>query len=171
MSSYVFLTEVADFPQAQVVKSYLVAQGFHPRLRDEQTRAVAPHLEQFLGKLIIDIPQDEFFEASSALESLQDSNGLKVAGDEEAELAKDQALMESQAMAKRCVVNAVLGCTVIPLVCNLYSMLLGFRVLGREMPLSRLSRTRLIIAFFFNCAGFYIWLTFGPMVIRSYMGR
>jgi hypothetical protein len=167
MSSYVFLTEVTDFPQAQVVKSYLVAQGFHPRLRDEQTRSVAPHLEQFLGKLIIDIPEHEFLDASAALESLQDSNGLKVAGDEEEELAQNQALMQSQAMAKRCLINAVLGCTVVPLVCNLYSMILGFRVLGREMPLSRLSRTRLIMAFFFNCIGFYVWLTLGPSILRG----
>ncbi|UYL07761.1 hypothetical protein B9G69_011960 [Bdellovibrio sp. SKB1291214] len=169
MSSHVFLTEVADFPQAQVVKSFLVAQGFHPRLRDEQTRAVAPHLEQFLGKLIIDIPQDEFLEASAALESLQDSKGLKIAGEEDVELAKDQALTESQNMAKKCLVNAVLGCLIIPVVCNLYSMILGFRVLGKEMPLSRLSRTRLVMAFFFNCAGFYIWLSYGPAILRGFM--
>ncbi|QLY24075.1 hypothetical protein [Bdellovibrio sp. KM01] len=167
MSTYVFLTEVADFPQAQVVKSFLVAQGFHPRLRDEQTRAVAPHLEQFLGKLIIDIPEEEFLQASQTLEELQDSHRLKIAGQEEEELAKDQALAESQAMAKQCLVNAVLGCVLIPVVCNLYSMLLGFRVLGKEMPLSRLSRTRLVMAFFFNCAGFYIWLTFGGRILRN----
>ncbi|WP_413557387.1 hypothetical protein [Bdellovibrio sp. HCB209] len=167
MSSYVFLTEVRDFPEAQVVKSFLVAQGFHPRLRDEQTRAVAPHLEQFLGKLIIDIPQDEFIDASQALEGLEDSNALKSVGEKEIEQAQEDRLKASQDMAKKCLINAVLGCVLIPVVCNLYSMLLGFRVLGLEMPLSRLTRTRLIMAFGFNCLGFYIWLTFGSRIIQS----
>jgi hypothetical protein len=161
MSSHVFLTECSDFAQATVIKSYLMSQGLHPRVRDEQMRAVAPHLEQFLGKLIMEIPEEEFVTASEALESLQDSNKLRTADEEDALQAKDAALTESQAMAKQCLINAVLGCIIIPVACNLYSMILGFRVLGREMPLSRVSRTRLLMAMGFNALGFYIWLTFG----------
>ncbi|WP_413581840.1 hypothetical protein [Bdellovibrio sp. HCB288] len=167
MSTYVFLTEVANFSEAQVVKSFLVAQGFHPRLRDEMTRSVAPHLETFLGKLIIEIPENEFLAASSSLEQLEDSQAEKIAEQDETLLLKNQNLQESQDMAKRCLINAVLGCVLIPVVCNLYSMLLGFRVLGKEMPLSQLTRTRLVMAFVFNCFGFYIWLTYGPMLLKD----
>ncbi|WP_413574804.1 hypothetical protein ACLVWU_11290 [Bdellovibrio sp. HCB290] len=145
----------------------MVAQGFHPRLRDELTRSVAPHLETFLGKLIIEIPEGEFLAASSALEQLEDEQAEKNADQDETALLKNQSLLESQEMAKKCLINAVLGCVLIPLICNLYSMLLGFRVLGKEMPLSRLTRTRLIMAFFFNCIGFYIWLTYGPMLLKD----
>ncbi|WP_413584467.1 hypothetical protein [Bdellovibrio sp. HCB274] len=167
MSTHVFLTEVANFSEAQVVKSFLVAQGFHPRLRDELTRSVAPHLETFLGKLIIEIPEGEFLAASSALEKLEDEQAEINAEQDETTQLKNQNLMESQELAKKCLINAVLGCVLVPLVCNLYSMLLGFRVLGKEMPLSRLTRTRLIMAFFFNCFGFYIWLTYGPMLLKD----
>ncbi|MBO9665481.1 MAG: hypothetical protein J7501_01535 [Bdellovibrio sp.] len=161
MSSHVFLTECSDFAQATVIKSYLMSQGLHPRVRDEKTRTVAPHLEQFLGKLIMEIPEDEFMAASEALENLQDTNPFRTVEESEQLQAKDQALLDSQALAKKCLINAVIGCIIVPVICNLYSMFLGFRVLGREMPLSRISRTRLILAMGFNALSFYIWLTFG----------
>lgn len=160
MSSFVFLTECSDFAQAQVVKSFLVSQGFHPKVRDEQTRAVAPHFQNLLGKLVIEIPEEEALEASQALEVFEKKSPLHLVCDEE-DFSKEAKLNHTQAMAKRTLVNAVLGCVLVPLVCNLYSMTLGWRVMAAERPLSRVTRQRLALAMIFNIIGFYIWLTFG----------
>ncbi|MDG0815841.1 hypothetical protein [Bdellovibrio svalbardensis] len=160
MSSYVFLTECADFGEAQVVKSFLVSQGFHPKVRDEQMRAVAPHLQNLLGKLIIEIPEEEAVDASQALESLESRGDLHLVNNEE-DQQKEVALALTQNMAKKTLINAVLGCVLIPVICNFYSMILGWRVMAAERPLSRVTRQRLILAVIFNTIGFYIWLGFG----------
>lgn len=160
MSSYVFLTECADFGEAQVVKSFLVSQGFHPKVRDEQMRAVAPHLQNLLGKLIIEIPEQEAIEASQALEALEKRQDLHLVSSEE-DQQKEAALAYTQAMAKKTLINAVLGCILVPVVCNFYSMLLGWRVMAAERPMSRVTRSRLVMAMVFNTLGFYIWLGFG----------
>lgn len=150
-TSYVFLLECADFSEARVAKSFLESQGFHPRVRDEQTRSVAPHLGDALGKLIIDIPEHEFLSASQALESIEPESKPAVVADSQ----------ETQNLAKKCLWNAILGIFIIPVLCNVYSMILGLRVLGREMPLSTQSKRRLFIAMLINAAAFYFWLMFG----------
>lgn len=155
MNSYVFLTECNDFAQAQVIKSYLVSLGYHPKVRDEQTRTVAPHLEQFLGRLLIEIPESEFLGASQALEELEARTRLQITEPEE------NPHSATQDLAKKAVINAVLGCLFLPLICNFYSMLLGWRVLRQERPLTSLSGKRLMLAIFFNAVAFYIWLVFG----------
>lgn len=157
--SNVFLTECADFGEAQVVKSFLESQGFHPRVRDEQTRTVAPHLQQLLGKLIIEIPEHEFLNASHALESLEKTTPLHVVGGDDE--AREALLTYTQSLSKKCLINAVLGCIFIPVLCNLYSMVLGWKVLAQERPLSAISRHRIMLAIVFNTIAFYVWLAFG----------
>lgn len=154
-----FLTECADFGEAQVVKSFLVSQGFHPKVRDEQMRTVAPHLQNLLGKLVIEIPEVEFMSASEALEGLEKQRLEIVRPEDHDEQAA--ALAITQGTAKRSLINAVLGCVFIPVLCNLYSMFLTWKVLAEERPLSRISRTRIALATIFNILGFYFWLTFG----------
>ncbi|MGE5086374.1 MAG: hypothetical protein ACM3MG_08760 [Bacillota bacterium] len=159
MSSYVFLTQCADFSQAQVVKSFLTSQGFHPKVRDEQMRTVTPHLETLLGKLIVEVPEHEFLAASAALEELEKQHlQVSLSADHDTD---DLALEASQKLAKKCLMSAILGCLFIPVIGNLYSMILGWRVLKSEFPLSKISRTRLLLAILFNSWGFYIWLVFG----------
>lgn len=160
MSSYVFLTECRDFAEAQVVKSFLSSQGFHPKVRDEQTRGVAPHLENLLGKLIIEIPEEEAIDASQALESLETRADLQIVNNED-DHRKEAELAYTQNMAKKTLINAVLGCILVPVICNFYSMILGWRVMAAERPLSRVTRNRLVLAIVFNIIGFYVWLTFG----------
>ncbi|HWU44766.1 MAG TPA: hypothetical protein VN132_15045 [Bdellovibrio sp.] len=156
MSGLVFLTECSDFAEAQVVKSFLISQGFSPRVRDEQTRGVAPHFQNLLGNLIIEIPEHEFLAASQALEGLDNKRDLKIVSEED---LSDLSL--TQGLAKKALVNSILGCIFIPVLCNLYSMILGWRVLAKERPLSILSRRRLLLAIVFNALGFYIWLIIG----------
>lgn len=159
--SYVFLLECADFSEARVAKSFLESQGFHPRVRDEQTRSVAPHLGDALGKLVIDIPESEFLSASQALESIEPQP--------EREPVKDS--IETQDMAKKCLWNAILGLIILPVLCNVYSMILGLRVLGREMPLSAVSKRRLMMAMVINAVAFYFWLIFGfKYILESIRG-
>lgn len=161
-SNYVFLTDCNDFSQAQVVKSYLISLGFHPRVRDEQTRTVAPHFENLLGKLRIDIPGYEFLAASAALEKLESSP----APDEQNAGRKDD-LQETQALAKKALANAILGCVFIPLLCNFYSIYLALIVLKKERPLSPKSRSRITWSVIFNALAFYIWFLIGP---RYFLG-
>jgi hypothetical protein len=161
MNSYVFLTESSDFTEAQVLKSYLQSSGFHPRVRDEQIRTIAPHLQNLMGKLIIEVPEYEFLAASEALENLEKnpraSFRLKIADQE----ATEERLVLSKELAKKALVNAILGCTFVPLLCNLYSLTLSWRVIRQERPLTAVSGKRLMLAISFNCLGLYIWLTFG----------
>lgn len=159
---YVFLTECQDIGQAQVVKSYLESLGFHPRVRDEQTRTVAPHLGQFLGRLAMDIPEIEFMAASLALEERENATNLSVVDETE-----DQSLTYTQSLAKKAMWNAILGCFLVPLICNIYSVLLGFRVLKYEKPLSAVSRKRVLWALAFNSFAFYIWLTIAPQFLKT----
>ena len=166
MSSYVFLTQCADFSQAQVVKSFLTSQGFHPKVRDEQMRTVTPHLETLLGKLIIEIPEHEFLAASASLEDLEKQHAQD--STTPAEDAQEVALEASQKLAKKCLMSSILGCLFIPVVGNLYSMVLGWRVLKSEFPLSKISRNRLLFAILFNSWGFYIWLVYG---FKYFLGR
>ncbi|MEN0057520.1 MAG: DUF2007 domain-containing protein [Bdellovibrio sp.] len=158
-SSFVFLTTCADISEAQVIKSFLEAQGFHPFLRDEKTQGVAPHLSQFLGKITLEIPENEFPAASQALEKAE-----QAAKEESAVTPPPPAfnLQHTQQMAKKALWNALLGCILIPLFCNFYSMLLGYRVLKTEVPLSSVSKRRILWAILFNSLAFYIWLSIGP---------
>lgn len=149
--------DCADFSEAQVVKSFLESQGFHPRVRDEQTRGVAPHLGQLLGKLTLEIPEHEYMEASQALEK-NERPRLQV-------VHEKVPLDETQSLAKKALWNAIIGCLVLPVLCNLYSMSLGYRVLRTEVPLSRVSRNRLLWAILFNSLAFYIWLVFGLKIV------
>lgn len=155
--SFVFLTECADFSEARVVKSFLESQGFHPRVRDEQLRSVAPHLGDALGKLILEVPEHEFLQASQSLENVERPR----------EVTSLPSSDPSQDLAKKTLLNAILGVFVVPVLCNVYSMILGFRVLGREMPLSKKSRQRLTLAMVFNAFAFYFWLIYGFKWLRS----
>ncbi len=161
MSNYVFLTECNDFGEAQILKSYLQSLGFHPKVRDEQMRTVAPHLQNLMGRLIIEIPEYEFLQASEALENLETNPlanaKLKIADRETVE----EHLMFTQGLAKKALTNSILGCIFIPLLCNLYSLTLSWRVVRQERPLTAVSGKRLMLAILFNSLGLYIWLTFG----------
>lgn len=161
MSHYVFLTECYDFGEAQILKSYLQSLGFHPKVRDEQIRTVAPHLQNLMGKLIIEIPENEFLNASAALENLENNplanTRLKIVGREAAE----EHLIFTQGLAKKALTNAILGCIFIPLFCNLFSLALCWRVIRQERPLTAVSGKKLLLAILFNSLGLYIWLTFG----------
>lgn len=149
--------ECADFSEARVAKSFLESQGFHPRVRDEQLRSVAPHLGDALGKLILEIPEHEFLSASQALEKIETPKVVSPIADSE----------ETQNLAKKSLWNSILGLIIVPVLCNVYSMVLGWRVLAREMPLSKKSKQRLVLAMFINAAAFYFWLTIGFKTVRS----
>lgn len=168
MSSNVFLTECSDFGEARVLKSFLESQGFHPKVRDEQTRSVAPHLQNFLGKLIIEIPESEFMGASQALELLEKENSKNKPEKETPLEEAETMLRHTQDMAKKALMNSILGCILIPLFSNLYSMVIIWRVLMLERPLSRLSGQRLILAILFNSLGLYLWLTIGFNLLKSF---
>lgn len=165
-SGYVFLTECSDFSEAQVIKSFLISRHFHPQIRDEQTRSVAPHLGGFLGRLVIDIPEHEFLEASFALEKFQDTQ-LRVVTEDETPAS--QQLQRTQDLSKKCLINSIIGCILVPILCNFYSLILAYRVLTNEKPLTDLSRRRLMWSVFFNAMGFYIWLIFGARFLHSYL--
>lgn len=149
--------DCADIGEAQVVKSFLEAQGFHPRVRDEQTRSVAPHFGQLLGKLTLEIPEVEYMEASLAMEKQEPRRVQAVSS-----VSAVSEIEQTQKMAKLAMWNAILGCLLIPIICNFYSMRLGYRVLKTEVPLSRVSRNRLLWAILFNSIAFYVWLAIGP---------
>lgn len=154
----VFLTVCNDFAQAQVVKSYLVAQGFSPSVRDEQTRTIAPHFGQLLGKLTIEIPEDEFMAASAALERLEEKNRLTLAEEPQA----NAQLEETQGLAQKALLNSILGCSFIPLICTGISVYQGLKVLSMEKPLTKASQKRILWSLLFNTLAFYIWLALGP---------
>jgi len=158
-TGFVFLMDCADIGEAQVIKSFLESQGFHPRIRDEQTRNVAPHFGQLLGKLTLEIPEHEFVDASLTLEK-RERPTLQIVTEEE-------PVEATQKLAKKALWNAILGCVFIPLICNFYSMVLGYRVLRTEVPLTKVSRRRLMWAILFNSIAFYVWLTLGPKFFFS----
>lgn len=158
MAKYVFLTLAKDFQEATVIKSMLQARGFNPRVRDEYTRTIAPHLGNALGKLEVEIPEDEFVQASLTLEENEPPQVIIV--------EESSSLEYTQETAKKCLLNAILGCVLIPVVCNLYSMILGFRVLKAERPLSPVSRKRLLMAIGFNSFAFFFWFLAGPTILK-----
>jgi hypothetical protein len=156
---YVFLTEVSDFAEAQVVKALLESMHLNPRLKDEQMRTIAPHWGQILGKMIMEIPEDEFMKASQALEQMQDTHRPAV---EESKKTDEAHLTFTQELAKKALLSAILGCVFIPIICNIYSLVLGYKVIRIERPLTKVSGKRLMWALLFNGIGFSIWLTIGP---------
>lgn len=168
-TNYVFLTVCSDFAEAQVIRSFLMSQGFSPRVRDEQTRAVAPHFGQALGKLTLEVPEGEFLAASSALEKMADEQKSQETAAPDIRDVKEEFLLQTQGLAKKALLNAVLGCTLIPLLCTFYSIILSFRVLQYEKPMSSLSRRRLGIALALNALAFYVWLVIGPDYIKPWL--
>lgn len=160
-AKYVFLTEVADFTEAQVVKALLEGMHLNPRFHDQQMRTIAPHLGGALGALTIEIPEDEFLKASQALEHLQNETRSQIA-EEKNNPSQEDLLVQTQELAKKSLLSSVLGCIFLPIIGSLYSMILGARVLRAERPLSPVSRRRLMWAIFFNIIALYTWLVFGP---------
>lgn len=152
-SEYVFFMDCQDIGEAQVIKSFLEAQGLHPRITNEQTRTIASHLGQLIAKLTIEIPEYEYMAASQALENRQD---------EGPQIIEESTLDFTQGLAKKALWNSILGCIFIPVICNFYSMMLGYRTLKMEKPLSSKSRNYLMWSLMFNSLAFYIWLTLGP---------
>ena len=174
-NGYVFLTECADFSEAQVVKSYLVAQGFSPQVRDEQMRTVAPHLSNLLGKLTIDIPEYEFLEASQALEKMERNLHVVRDDEEQAEHGEDGVVIihedttaYTQSLSKKALANAIIGCILVPIICNVFSIRLIYRVVTQEKPLSAKSRYNILWALLFNTIGLYFWLTTGPSLLKNH---
>jgi|GEM_PF-1428338 len=174
-NGYVFLTECADFSEAQVVRSFLIAQGFSPKVRDEQMRTVAPHLSNLLGKLTIDIPEHEFIEASQALEKME--RNLHVVRDnevvEETEdgfvIIQEDTTAYTQSLSKKALANAILGCILVPIICSIFSIRLIYRVVTQEKPLTPKSRYNILWALMFNTIGLYFWLTAGPKFLKDYL--
>lgn len=160
-SDYVFLMDCADFSEAQVVRSYLLSQGFHPRVRDEQTRSVAPHFGQLLGRLTLEVPEAEFLSASQALEKFE-KPPLAVAEEEQ-----DAHSVALRMMGRRAVWNAILGMFILPIACNIYSLYLSFRVFRAEFPIASQNKRYLLWASIFNCLSIYFWLTIAPSLIRQ----
>ena len=160
-TNYVFLTEVADFTEAQVVKSLLEGMHLNPRFRDQQMRSIAPHLGNALGAFTIEIPEDEFLKASQALEHLQNESRSQIE-EEKNNPSHEDMLVLTQELAKKSLLSSVLGCIFLPIVGSLYSMILGARVLNAERPLTPISRRRLMWAIFFNIIALYAWLVIGP---------
>lgn len=160
-AKYVFLTEAADFTEAQVIKSLLEGMYLHPRFHDEQMRTIASHLGGALGALVIEIPEDEFLKASQALEHLQNESRAQ-REEEEADPSQEQLLVLSQEFAKKSLLSSIIGCIFLPIIGTFYSMALAIRVLRAERPLSSISKRRLMWAVFFNIIGVYIWIAIGP---------
>lgn len=158
-TDYVFLMDCADFAEAQVIRSFLMSQGLNPRVRDEQTRGVAPHFGQLLGKLVLEIPEHEYVQASLLLESREEPK--------QAEKPESAVNADTEALAKKALWNAIIGCVLVPIIFNFYSMRLGYRVLRTEVPLGKVSRKRLLWTIFFNSAAFYFWLTIGIKVLKN----
>lgn len=158
--NYVFLMVCNDFTEAKVIKSYLESLNLNPRIKDENTRGIAPHFENLLGKLVVEIPEYQFMDASLALEE-KEKPTLKVSNDE-------TQLQETQSLAKKSLLNAILGCVFIPVICNFISMSMGYRVLKNEKPLSAISRNRLLWAILFNSIAFFAWLTYGPQILKKF---
>ncbi|MGZ3769652.1 MAG: hypothetical protein ACXVCP_08555 [Bdellovibrio sp.] len=158
-TNYVFFMDCADFAEAQVIRSFLMSEGLHPRVRDEQTRGVAPHFGQLLGKLILEIPEHEYMQASQLLEGRQEAT--------QPEKTEIPVQIDTEALAKKALWSAIIGCILVPIILNFYSMALGYRVLRSEVPLGKVSRTRLLWTIFFNSAAFYFWLTVGINFLKS----
>lgn len=156
-NKFVFLMDCADINEVQVVKSYLTAMGFHPRIKDEYTRMVAPHYTNLLGNLSIEVPEHEFREASLAIEKKEDSQII----------VKEVQIEDHSSLAKRSLFLAILGCVLIPIIANIYSMFLGYRVLKRERPLNSKSRNQLFMALIFNSIAFYFWMTVGTPILKD----
>lgn len=159
-AGYVFLMDCADFAEAQVIRSFLMSHGLHPRVKDEQTRGVAPHFEQLLGKLTLEIPEYEYMQASQLLESREKPQVVIIT----------ESGYDTEALAKKALWNAIIGCILVPVICNFYSMVLGYRVLKNEIPLKPTSRRRLIWAILFNSLAFYVWLVLGPKFFKTPLG-
>ena len=159
-SEFVFLADCGDLGEAQVLKSFLEAEGFHPRVRDLHTRTVASHLGTALGKLTLEVPDDEFIAASQTLEK-------RVVPITEAPPAEESHLVWTQGLAKKAMWNAVLGMVIIPLLPNFYSMALGYRVLKTEKPISGTSLNRIFWAIVFNSITFVVWFVYLPHVLRQ----
>lgn len=151
-ANYVFLVDCADINEVQVVKSFLQAQGFNPRVRDEYTRTVAPHYTNLLGRLNIEVPEDEFREASHALEERNDEMRQTVS------TYKNEINDDHSHYAQRALLLAILGVILVPVFGGLYSMFMGYKALTKEKPMSSKSRNRLWLAILFNSVGFYVWL-------------
>lgn len=160
---YVFISEARSLTEAQVVASYLEAHGFHPQIKDLNTRQLAPHFETFLGKISIEVPEAEAIEASLCIENLerakseQKKNYLKDRDPDEEEVL----LASSQANARRAMLCALFGLIFIPILLNFYSMMLSFRVMRTERPVSSKSWKYLLYGAVFNLIAFGFWFNFG----------
>lgn len=161
--SYVFIAECRDLSEARVIISYLEAHGFHPRASQEKTREIAPHLAQLMGKLSIEIPENEAIEASLALEELETKRQeiIKNSPLNSREQEYERLLSESQEVAKKSFYCSILGAVLLPILMNFYSLKLAYRVMKTESPVSQKSWRFLLAAGFFNSISFYFWFNFG----------
>lgn len=156
--SYVFVHEVRDLTEAKVVISYLNAHGFLARVRDEQTREMAPHLNLLLGRLLIEVPEHQAVDASLALEEMIRRREELLAKNPSGEQKEyEDLLAQSQNTARSSFICAVLGTFLIPILLNFYSLRLGYRVMKTESPVSKKSWRYLLAAGAFNSLSFWFW--------------
>ncbi len=169
---YVFISESKNLAEAQIVVSYLEAHGFHPQIKDLNMRQMAPHFETFLGKIIIEIPEEEAIEASLCIENLERAKAAQIDSYmKDRSPDSQEALLEaSQANARRAMLCGLFGVFLIPILLNFYSMMLIFRVMRTERPVSSKSWKYLLYGAAFNLLAFIFWFNFGLRWLLDFYG-
>lgn len=147
----VFLIEAQSFAEAQIIKNILISHHLKPFFRDENTRSIAPHYEHLLGKIIIEVPEDEFIQASKIIEQMQDRNlRNEKTSDNEVDL-------QTNDYAKKSLQMSMIG-LFLPLFGSLYSTILVFRALKHVRVLKKQEFYNVFFSMMINIFAFSFWL-------------
>lgn len=154
----VFLVEANSFSEAQVIKNLLVSQGLNPLFRDENIRTIAPHYEHLFGKIIIEIPDHEFIEASQMIERMIDENRSR---------SSTENLDNSSSSinyARKSLNMAVIGVFLLPMLGSFYSTILVFRAFKKSKFLNKQELLQTFAAMMINIFACCFWLI---VIVRS----
>ena len=150
--SQVFLIQANSFSEAQVIKNLLLSHDLHPFFRDENIRTIAPHYEQLLGKIIIEISEDEFVQASQLIEQMQDQDRRNQ------KINEDVIVDRPIDYAKKSLQMAVIGAIILPILGSFYSTILAFRAFKNVRRLNQQELLHVFASMMINIFSFCFWL-------------
>lgn len=166
---WVELERATNIAEAEVIRSFLLSHGIEVLIPDEHTARNMHHLTPMLGFVRLQVREEDLAKAQESLKKMR----ITIAEEHNAE--PYASTEDGDAWAIRASRTAIFGLMMVPLILNLYSVMVMLGCWRKGVTLSSKGRRHLFVAAIFNAMAIVGWGTFiykGGFfeVVKRYLG-
>jgi len=147
------LLRASDIAEAQVICSFLKANGIAAQIPDEITATNLHHMTPALGGVRIFVPPAQYTEAQELLKSHRQLHAVEETGAP----TEERNIQAVEALTSKALRLAVFGVFMFPLVLNFYSLYLCFAAISSAKDFTARARRNYLTALMFNIVGLSAW--------------